>query len=48
MSQLPNEPLRTMTKTQLEMQDFSWKNIRGFAIVLGVIVLGAYIFKKKK
>ena len=41
MSQLPNQPLGTMTKTELEMQDFSWKNIIAFgviALLLGVAV----------
>jgi hypothetical protein len=35
------------TKTDLEMQDFSWQNIKSMAIVVGVIALVAYIFKKK-
>jgi hypothetical protein len=37
-----------MTKTEAENQDFSWENIKAMAIVVGVIALGVYIFKKKK
>ena len=36
------------TKTELENKDFSWGNIKSMAIVVGVIVLVAYIFKKKQ
>lgn len=34
------------TKTQMEMQDFSWENIRGGVILLGVILVGVYAYKK--
>ena len=36
------------TKTEIEMQDFSWQIIRSFVIVGGIIALAVYIFRKKK
>ena len=36
-----------MTKTELEMQDFSWNNIIGVAIIMGAIYVGYRMFKKK-
>lgn len=46
-----NKPLSQMTKTEIEMQDFSWQNIRGMAIVFGILILGVYAYgqyKKRK
>ena len=40
------KPLSQMTKTELEMQDFSWQNIGSFMLVFGVIILGTYAYKK--
>jgi hypothetical protein len=37
-----------MTKTEAENQDFSWENIKAMAIVVGVIGLAVYIYKKNK
>jgi hypothetical protein len=40
------KPLSQMTKTELEMQDTSWQNIRGMFIFFGVIILGVYVAGK--
>jgi hypothetical protein len=40
------KPLSQMTKTELEMQDFSWENIRGMAVVFGILILGVYAYGK--
>ncbi len=42
------KPLSQMTKTEIENQDFSWQNIKGGVILLGVILLGVYAYKKLK
>ena len=36
------------TKTQSEMQDFSFQNLKGGIILLGVILLGVYAYNKFK
>jgi hypothetical protein len=36
-----------MTKTELEMQDFSYQNIFGWVLVLGGIYVGYRIYKHK-
>jgi hypothetical protein len=40
------KPLSQMTKTEIEMQDFSWENIRGMAVVFGILILGVYAYGK--
>ena len=35
-----------MTKTEYEMQDFSWKNLGGWVIIFGIIGLASYLKKK--
>ena len=42
------KPLSQMTKTEIENQDFSWQNLKGGIILLGVILLGVYAYKKLK
>jgi hypothetical protein len=42
------KPLSQMTKTEIENQDFSWQNLKGGVILLGVILLGVYAYKKLK
>lgn len=37
----------TKTKTELEMQDFSWKNIGAWVVIVALIGV-AYKFGKKK
>jgi hypothetical protein len=44
-NQIP-KPLSQMTKTEIEMQDFSWENIRGMAVVFGILILGVYAYGK--
>ena len=48
MSQLPNQPLGTMTKTQIEEQDTSWQQIRGMVLLIGGVLLASYLYKKYK
>ena len=53
MSQLPNtniegkkkNPLGLMTKTEMEMQDFSSKQIKSGLMLVGIILLGVYVYK---
>ena len=53
MSQLPNtdiegnkkKPLGLMTKTEMEMQDFSSKQIKSGLMLVGIILLGVYVYK---
>jgi hypothetical protein len=32
------------TKTEMEMQDTSWKQIRGGVMLLGIILIGVYAY----
>lgn len=36
-----------MTEAQYEDQDFSWQNIRGWFVIVGIIALASYVSKKK-
>jgi len=33
------------TKTEMEMQDTSWKQIKGGVMLLGIILIGVYAYK---
>jgi len=35
------------TKTDYEMRDFSWQNIRGWVIIIGIVYLASRLSKKK-
>jgi hypothetical protein len=36
------------TKTDYEMRDFSWQNIRGWFIIIGIVYLASKFYKKAK
>lgn len=40
-------PMSNMTKTEVEMMDFSWNNIIGVALIMGAIYVGYKIYKSK-
>ena len=42
-----DNPMSKLTKTQVEMMDYSWNNIIGVALIIGGIYVGYKIFKKK-
>ncbi len=36
------------TKTDFEVRDMEWKNIRGWLIIIGVVYLASKFYKKGK